>query len=497
MEYERNRLCVIQALAIMTYWYDTPDDQKDSTHWLVIALSLARREGLEQNMLNASVSEYQRRMSRRIWWSCVSRDAQCALGLKGPLALQGLDPEIPTLALDDFDLSDAPDESYNMLGNWPPLKIRLLRLICVAQCTLQVHLRSIFAKQYRLGAHSRRSADTSGKTSKTVLLPVTSQITRNSVEDIDNSLRTWRNSLPHELQGTAVTAEISDSKFESFVVARAFLHMLYYTCFITLYRPWLRPMPQNNASQAEDSLPDKAQKIVHESAHKITDIVVDLHRLDLARSLPQIGLASLLAAAVSHACDILSPSEHLRRSGARGLEHCTHVVNELRDNFYSADFCYDFCKVLLHAKRLTESSKPEMASREWIGDGFDEQISRLSATSCFPLPSRPPSPTSDRSVNVSKRAENRPAPGGLSAQRPHVMANVESTAGGAAPLWNFDTGDNAPVGEQQSSNQFDANTYFNYYGNFREDSTTLLGHLYDDFQLGWFDSLGLDTNIYQ
>lgn len=179
MEYEQNRLCVIQALAIMTYWYDTPDDQKDATHWLVIALSLARREGLDQDMVNMNLSQYQRRMSRRIWWSCVSRDAQCALGLKGPLALQFLDPEIPPLALEDFDLGDTlSEEVYNRLGKWTPLEMRLLRLACVAQCTLQVLLRSTFCKQYRLGAPSRRSVDTGGKTSKMILLPVTNQSTR-------------------------------------------------------------------------------------------------------------------------------------------------------------------------------------------------------------------------------------------------------------------------------------------------------------------------------
>jgi len=72
MEYEQNRLCVIQALAIMTYWYDTPDEQRDATHWFVTALSLARREGLEQDMADMSINKYQRRMSRRIWWTCVS-----------------------------------------------------------------------------------------------------------------------------------------------------------------------------------------------------------------------------------------------------------------------------------------------------------------------------------------------------------------------------------------------------------------------------------------
>ena len=33
----------------MTYWYETPDDQKDTWHWMGVAISLAHTIGLHRN----------------------------------------------------------------------------------------------------------------------------------------------------------------------------------------------------------------------------------------------------------------------------------------------------------------------------------------------------------------------------------------------------------------------------------------------------------------
>jgi hypothetical protein len=489
MEYERNRLCVIQSLAMMTYWYDTPDDQKDSTHWLVIALSLARRCGLDQDMSDMNLSYYQRRMSRRIWWACVSRDAQCALGLKGPLALQFLDSEIPPLTVEDFDLGDVPEDAEARFGYWPALKHRLLRLASVAQCTLQVHLRSILTRQYRLGAYRRRSADNGGKSSKMALLPVVNQTTRDGLQHLDQDLRTWRSSLPPELQDTEITPDISEPAFEPFVVFRSFLHMLYHTCFIMIYRPWLPVKPQSDVFSADATLQDKAQGIVRDSAHAITDIAIELHQLDLARLLPQISLATLLAAAVSHACDIFCASEQMHRAGLRAFGQCTHLMNELRENFYSADFSADFCKILAQAKRFSEVTRPDMASREWIGEGFDDQISRLSANWGYPLPSRGASPAAERQENIAARVMNRPAPDALDPQETVYDMNAGAVTGNMRPSWAVDSESNRAYGDNHQSSQ---DVRYAFDATFWDETVDLLGIPMAGFQPGMFESLGFE-----
>lgn len=41
LECETDRLALLQALMLMTYWYENPDDEKETWYWLGIALSLA------------------------------------------------------------------------------------------------------------------------------------------------------------------------------------------------------------------------------------------------------------------------------------------------------------------------------------------------------------------------------------------------------------------------------------------------------------------------
>lgn len=48
-DYEVDRIALIQALLLMTYWYETPDGQKDSHHWIGIAISVSRTIGLHRN----------------------------------------------------------------------------------------------------------------------------------------------------------------------------------------------------------------------------------------------------------------------------------------------------------------------------------------------------------------------------------------------------------------------------------------------------------------
>jgi len=71
--------------------------------------------------------------------------------------------------------------------------------------------------------------------------------------------------------------------------------------------------------------------------------------------------------------------------------------------------------------------------------------------------------------------------------------DVESANDGMATSWNADPyGDRVAMG-RQATNGFDPNEYYNYYDNFRDETTRLLEHLQNDIQPGLFDSLGLDV----
>ena len=181
-------------------------------------------------------------MRRRLYWSLLSRDALGALGLKAPLNCWPQHNEMSDLVVDDFDLGNVPQDGYDRIGvRWPPGKRRLLCLACVSQTKLHQHLRSIMSKQYRLGDYKRNAGKGDEKSSKMILLPLTTADARANLHELEAGLISWHESLPADLQQTAVGAELSGADYESFVVLRSMLHMLYQTCLITLYRPWLHP----------------------------------------------------------------------------------------------------------------------------------------------------------------------------------------------------------------------------------------------------------------
>ena len=99
-DYELDRIALIQALLLMTYWYETPDDQKDSHHWMGIAVSLSHAIGLNRNPENSpSLDETRQRLWRRIWWSTYMRDRLIALGMRRPTRIKDTDFDVPMLTL--------------------------------------------------------------------------------------------------------------------------------------------------------------------------------------------------------------------------------------------------------------------------------------------------------------------------------------------------------------------------------------------------------------
>lgn len=480
MEYERNRLCVIRVLALMSYWYETPDDQKNACHWLQIALSLSRRAGLDKNPAHMNMDETERRMRRRIWWSCVNRDPLCALGLKAPLCCSLEDHDVPDLVVEDYDLGDVPQDGFNKVGvEWPPGKRRLLCMASVAQTQLHRHLRSILAKQYILGNQRGNGGNPDEEASRMVLIPMTTDSSRSNLTSLGEELRSWRTSLPSELQTTAVGSEISDSGFEAFVVFRTVLHMLYHTCLITLYRPWVQAQGgqfSRYESLDEERFQHEIQTTVRESAHSITDLAVELHQLDLVRHLPQTGLSSLIAAVVSHISDVMSSADHIRTAGLRGFEQCSQMLNELRENYYAADFSYGFAKLLAQAKRLSQKPKTADAGLTFIGEMYDEGISARSGL----LSTADESAAGDPRPPLG-RVVGRPLPQALFPEGVDLSTNW-GAAQENSPAWDPAVAFDTTAGTHDAMMSHELGDDWDYYRNFRDETARLLGEYWDGYQ---------------
>lgn len=66
---EIDRISLVQSLLLMTYWYETLRDRKDSRHQIDISYYLAQTIGLHRDPANYCMEIKHQRMWKRIWWS--------------------------------------------------------------------------------------------------------------------------------------------------------------------------------------------------------------------------------------------------------------------------------------------------------------------------------------------------------------------------------------------------------------------------------------------
>ena len=145
---------LVQALLLMTYWYETPDDQKDTWHWMGVAISLSHTIGLHRNPTKSLALDGKgKKLWKRVWWSCVMRDRLVALGMRRPTRIKSEDCDVPMLTLEDFDIdidvSNIPlfseeGETYEQAIN----RQRQLSIMCIEKAKLCICISHVLTAQY-------------------------------------------------------------------------------------------------------------------------------------------------------------------------------------------------------------------------------------------------------------------------------------------------------------------------------------------------------------
>lgn len=487
--YEQNRIYVVQALLLMSYWYQTPDDQFDSFHWLQIALQLARRAGLDQDPATMIMPEAEKRLRRRIWWCFLIRDPLVALGTKRPISVPIDENHVPGLIASDFEGDQSMRDGLIAVGlDWDPAQLRLLRSTCISQTKLHQCLSMILSKQYALGDYHHAKPLMDPKSTRAILLPVTTDEAFRTLPECEQRLRAWRESLGPELISTQLSEESPYARFDAFLVFRIMLHMIYHTCIITMYRPWVGVARQGRHLAFHDQIfQAKIRTAIRASAESITDLAVELHNADLARHLPQTGLSAMAAAIVSHLADATSDDETMKEPALRRFEQCSHIINELRENYYSADFTSDFVNVIAQSKNVASALAQSSPARNSGLPPFDLE-EQSSAQETF-LGGGPGS-LSGRSDNSVKR----PLPEALFPQGTHLELDV------ALPQNEMegqqqDTDILDPVNQTAEQQQVPASLMASWdtFRDLREDSTRVFGDFFEEYEFFQFNTLsGID-----
>lgn len=111
---EANKITVIQALFLMSFWRAGALLEKDARHWLGTAISLSETRALHRS--GGDSEEKLTRLKRRLWWAIYVRERQCAAALGLPCRIRDKDCDIESLSLVDFTCafkSSTPSDDRN------------------------------------------------------------------------------------------------------------------------------------------------------------------------------------------------------------------------------------------------------------------------------------------------------------------------------------------------------------------------------------------------
>ncbi|CAI6246693.1 unnamed protein product [Periconia digitata] len=348
-DYESDRVSLVQALLLLTYYYETPDDQKDTWHWMGVATSVAHTIGLHRNPDKSNLDSKRTKLWKRIWWSTYMRDRLIALGMRRPTRIKTEDFDVPMLTLDDFELAPISDAISCVPADCRVARNvdlqRQLAIMCIEKARLCLCISHVLSKQYCVlnNNHGLQNDRTT-----MMLLPKKLDAEASGVKDCDEVLQSWVSGLPSE-------AKYSEnySGESSLDVNRALLHMVFFTTLSALHRPQVLPSSQGGPA----SMPAKvkiasevlevSRRNVRRAASAITSIAQRLDSLDLVKYLPTTGVTVLLPAIIIHLLDIKAPEEDTRRASLRGFCQCMVVMGKMRDLYAAADYSTAFLEAAI------------------------------------------------------------------------------------------------------------------------------------------------------
>ncbi|KAE8325724.1 fungal-specific transcription factor domain-containing protein [Aspergillus sergii] len=285
--YESDAIATLQAVYLLSFWWGSPMEQKDMWHWTGIACNRAQSLGLHQRKTYVGLSERNKKLWRRIWWTIYVHDISVTIMLGRTPHINDAYCSVEMLGEDDFEISD--DDLINPdLFREPtrPSRLYFIHLVELYSRTSNCWLNIA-------GAKSNESV---------------------ALKSLDD-LTSWKASLPRELTHRESTVSVEDGLWATLI------NLSYFTVQILIRR---------NGFNDPDRM--KVGSVVFEAAVQIVRILEDLvssHLLPFAlmRSAPAVFAALSVQIANMRGCPshVVDVSKHRARL-------CMMIINKLQDH---------------------------------------------------------------------------------------------------------------------------------------------------------------------
>lgn len=389
-DYEQDRLVLVQALMQMTYWYETPDDQKDTWHWMGVAISLAHTIGLHRDPGTTTMSLSKQRLWKRIWWSCFMRDRLIALGMRRPTRIKDEDFDVPMLIESDFDIQPL-QEGINVVPHECTLirdvsMQRELAAMCISKAKLCLCISHMLKTQYSVLIRDKMKPENT--TNSTMMLFPNKQVENvDSVNSVDMELGAWAASLPDVCRYRPLNPMDIKAGRSTVAVQRTILHMVYHTTVSALHRPQFLPSSPTQAPTASRQVQEMSRLRVRDAAAQITRMASELHHLRLERYLPTTGVTVILPAMIIHLLEMKNPAPQAREGATRGFRQCMRVMEKLREIYAAADYATGFLDAALRKAAIDINAnfgqQTLSAITQDLPAGFDAQTPPPENVSCM------------------------------------------------------------------------------------------------------------------
>ncbi|KAI0457039.1 fungal-specific transcription factor domain-containing protein [Xylaria acuta] len=389
--------CVlVQGLLLMTYWYETPDDQKDTWHWMGVAISLGHTIGLHRNPANTNMPPQRRKLWKRIWWSCFMRDRLIALGMRRPTRIKDEDFDVPMLVEDDFDIKALPD-SVQVVGPECTLLRDVgmqqeLAHLCIAKAKLSLCISQMLKAQYSVLICTKTHPE--NMTNSTMMLLPNKQLDNmDSIAKCDHGLTKWAETLPESCKYRPLSSLDVQNGRGVIAVQRNLLHMVYFTTVSALHRPLFLPSSPRNIQQTPSQVQQQISRMrVCNAAMQITRMVTELSALRLDRFLPTTGVTVVLPAMIIHMIEMKNPAQVVQAAAHKGFQQCMRAMERLRDTYAAADYAVAFVNAAMRKGAQVDQTRqsPAFDNRNNSGPtGTDElkaaMVSQYAASGSYGL----------------------------------------------------------------------------------------------------------------
>ncbi|KAL9112988.1 MAG: hypothetical protein Q9227_002853 [Pyrenula ochraceoflavens] len=364
-DYETDRLTLVQSLLLMTNWYETPDDQKDTWHWMGVSLSVAQTIGLHRDPSHSGMPPQRQSLWKRVWWSCFMRDRLIALGMRRPTRIKHDDCDVPMLDLGDFDLNPLSADTAQMLGDCSPFtdaeRIRELAVLCIEKAKLSLCISRVLGTQYSVLSHKF-----GGSTETTMMLvPKKSDCEQSKVMDCQRILDEWLEGIPSEASEIQKSMPFSQSD-TVLLVHRSLLKMIYQATSSALHRPQV--LPSSPLIVVSPELQELSRTKVREAAEDTTSIAQYLYTMNLTRFLPTTAVTVLLPAIIIHLLGIKSTDASARATSLQQFSVCMKILHRLREMYASADYATSFLDAAIRKANITANGSSYGDDRKRLGN---------------------------------------------------------------------------------------------------------------------------------